>query len=378
MRFLHTADWHIGKKLHGYDLLKNQQRAMDEILTIAKQEAVDAIVIAGDLYDRSVPGVESVALLNQQLIKMNLTEKFPILAISGNHDSSTRLATGSPWYHQTQFHLHTTIEEALTPVELEDVQFFLLPYFEPIAARLFFADEEIRTISQGVLRVVEAMIASFDPTKKHVLVTHFFVAGSLRTDSETMIEVGGLDAVPVDVFDAFDYVALGHLHSKNALKTGKVRYSGSLLKYSLSELNDEKGVWIIDTDTPELTPLFHPLTPLQDMKVVEGSFKELTDPAFYQTFDREAFLHVLLTDQGVIPNMMHQLRAIYPNILSVERLNGHEVVMKERQQRLEKQSPQALSQQFFTDMTGSTFTTKQQQWLERGLAVANDTEKREN
>ena len=114
------------------------------------------------------------------------------------------------------------------------------------------------------------------------------------------------------------------------------------------------------------------------MKVVEGSFKELTDPAFYQTFDREAFLHVLLTDQGVIPNMMNQLRAIYPNILSVERLNGHEVVMKERQQRLEKQSPQALSQQFFTDMTGSTFTMKQQQWLERGLAVANDTEKRDN
>lgn len=377
MRFLHTADWHVGKKLHGYDLLANQQAAMDEILAIAKREAVDAIIIAGDLYDRSVPGVESVACLNQQLIKMNLTEGFPLLVISGNHDSSTRLATGNPWFHQTSFHLHTTLEEALVPIEFDEVQFFLLPYFEPIAARLYFEDEGIRSIGEGVIRVVEAMEATFNPLKKQVLVTHFFVAGSLRTDSETTIEVGGLDSVPIDVFEAFDYVALGHLHSKNAIKSGKIRYSGSLLKYSLSEINDEKGVWIIDTATEELSPVFHPLTPMQEMKVLEASFAELTNPDFYQRLDRLPFWQFLLTDSVVIPNMMNQLREIYPNILTVERLNGHEIVMKDKQQRVKNQSPQELSQNFFTEITGEGLTIKQINWLETGLTIANDTEKRE-
>lgn len=376
MRFLHTADWHIGKKLHGYDLLRNQQVAMDEILAIAKREAVDAIVIAGDLYDRSVPGVESVALLNQQLIKMNREEGIPLLIISGNHDSSTRLGTGSPWFQQTNFHLHTTLVEALQPIEFEEVQFYLLPYFEPIEARLHFEDETIRSIRESVIRVVEAMEATFNPNKKQVLVSHFFVAGSLRTDSETLIEVGGLDSIPVDAFDAFDYVALGHLHSKNAIKTGKVRYSGSLLKYSLSEVNDEKGVFIIDSE--EMEPDFHPLTPLQEIKVLESSFAELTNPEVYQNLDREAFWQFLLTDRGVIPNMMNQLREIYPNVLTVERVNGHEIVTKTLTQRGKNQSPHELSESFFAEITGDLLTSKQRQWLETGLQIANDTEKRES
>lgn len=376
MRFLHTADWHIGKKLHGYDLLANQQVAMDEILAIAKKEAVDAIVIAGDLYDRSVPGVESVALLNQQFIKMNREAGIPLLVISGNHDSSTRLATGSSWFQQTNFHLHTTLAEAIHPIEFEEVQFYLLPYFEPIEARLHFEDETIRSIRESVMRVVTAMEETFDPKKKQVLVSHFFVAGSLRTDSETLIEVGGLDSIPVDVFDAFDYVALGHLHSKNAIKIGKVRYSGSLLKYSLSEVSDEKGVFIIDSE--EMDPVFHPLTPLQEIRTLESSFAELTNPAIYHTLDRDAFWQFVLTDRGVIPNMMNQLREIYPNVLTVERLNGHEIVTKSVSQRGKNQSPQELSEDFFKEITGEGFTDKQRQWLADGLTFANDTEKREN
>ncbi|MFC7056185.1 exonuclease SbcCD subunit D [Enterococcus alcedinis] len=334
MRFLHTADWHIGKKLHGYDLLENQKAAMEEILAIAKKEAVDAIIIAGDLYDRSVPGIESIELLNKQFIQMNLEAELPILAVSGNHDSATRLATGGPWYKQRNFHLHTTLEEALVPVEFPEVQFFLLPYFEPIAARLYFEDDSLKTIGQAVGRVVEAMASAFDPNKKQVLVSHFFVAGSLRTDSETSVEVGGLDAVPVDVFAAFDYVALGHLHSKNAIKEGKVRYSGSLLKYSLSEINDEKGVWLIDSQTME--PVFQALTPLQDIQHYQASFAELTNPTIYQTLDRQAFWHFEITDRAIIPNMMNQLREIYPFVLTVERTNGHDVVVQTTKKRSKK------------------------------------------
>lgn len=376
MRFLHTADWHIGKKLHGYDLLENQKAAMEEILAIAKKEAVDAIIIAGDLYDRSVPGIESIELLNKQFIQMNLEAELPILAVSGNHDSATRLATGGPWYKQRNFHLHTTLEEALDPVEFPEVQFFLLPYFEPIAARLYFEDDSLKTIGQAVARVVEAMASAFDPNKKQVLVSHFFVAGSLRTDSETSVEVGGLDAVPVDVFAAFDYVALGHLHSKNAIKEGKVRYSGSLLKYSLSEINDEKGVWLIDSQTME--PVFQALTPLQDIQHYQASFAELTDPTVYQTLDRQAFWHFEITDRAIIPNMMNQLREIYPFVLTVERTNGHDVVVQTTKKRSKKVAPTVVLANFFNEVTGEELTDQQREWLETGLTMALDTEKKED
>lgn len=376
MRFLHTADWHIGKKLHGYDLLENQKAAMAEILAIAKKEAVDAIIIAGDLYDRSVPGIESIELLNKQFIQMNLEAELPILAVSGNHDSATRLATGGPWYKQRNFHLHTTLEEALVPVEFPEVQFFLLPYFEPIAARLYFEDDSLKTIGQAVARVVEAMASAFDPNKKQVLVSHFFVAGSLRTDSETSVEVGGLDAVPVDVFAAFDYVALGHLHSKNAIKEGKVRYSGSLLKYSLSEINDEKGVWLIDSQTME--PAFQALKPLQDIQHYQASFAELTDPSVYQTLDRQAFWHFEITDRAIIPNMMNQLREIYPFVLTVERTNGHEVVVQTTKKRSKKVAPPVVLANFFNEVTGEELTDQQREWLETGLTMALDTEKKED
>ncbi|GGI66339.1 nuclease SbcCD subunit D [Enterococcus alcedinis] len=376
MRFLHTADWHIGKKLHGYDLLENQKAAMEEILAIAKKEAVDAIIIAGDLYDRSVPGIESIELLNKQFIQMNLEAELPILAVSGNHDSATRLATGGPWYKQRNFHLHTTLEEALVPVEFPEVQFFLLPYFEPIAARLYFEDDSLKTIGQAVGRVVEAMASAFDPNKKQVLVSHFFVAGSLRTDSETSVEVGGLDAVPVDVFAAFDYVALGHLHSKNAIKEGKVRYSGSLLKYSLSEINDEKGVWLIDSQTME--PVFQALTPLQDIQHYQASFAELTNPTIYQTLDRQAFWHFEITDRAIIPNMMNQLREIYPFVLTVERTNGHDVVVQTTKKRSKKVAPTVVLANFFNEVTGEELTDQQREWLETGLTMALDTEKKED
>lgn len=375
MRFLHTADWHIGKKLHGYDLLADQKDSLAQILRLAKEEQVDAVVIAGDLYDRSVPSVEAVELLNQSLIQFNLEEELPILAISGNHDSSTRLGTGAPWYQQTNFHLVTDLSEAFAPVTMGDTQFFLLPYFEPIAARLYF-DEPLMTISDAVQRVVEEFVKLFDPTKKQVLVTHFFIAGGLRTESETPIEVGGLNSVPSELLQAFDYVALGHLHSKNALKKGSLRYSGSPLKFSLSELNDQKGVWIVDTEQAEIEPTFHPLKPLRDIRQMEASFAELIDPAFYQTVEREHFWQIQLTDRAVIPNMMNQLREIYPNILTVERVNGHESQTIQRLKKREQQ-PQKLVHTFFEEITGEELTKNQENWLQEGLQAALDTEKRD-
>lgn len=377
MRFLHTADWHIGKKLHGFDLLEDQKAAFDQILQIAKTEKVDAIVIAGDLYDRSVPAVEAIELFNQMVIEMNLQEKLPILAISGNHDSSTRLETGGPWFVQSDFYLHTRLEQAFQPIEMDDTQFFLLPYFEPISARLYFENEEIRTIEQAMKEVVKEMTMYFDPEKAHVLVSHFFVAGSEKTDSETKLMVGGLDTVPLATLDAFDYVALGHLHGKNALQSETARYSGSPLKFSLSELNQTKGVWLVDIDVQKLSVEFKEIQPIRDIVQIEGSFKELISPEFYETIQKDDYLHVQLTDRAVIPNMMNQLRQVYPRIIGVERLYGREdqAAKTTAKAGLKKLAPNQLVEQFFSEVTGEEPTGQQQKWIKEQLAEIHQSER---
>lgn len=371
MKVLHTADWHIGKKLHGYDLLSDQAYILDQILNIAQTEAVDAIIIAGDLYDRSVPAEDSVRLLNQTIARWNLTEEIPLLAISGNHDSATRLATGTPWFHQANFYLHTKLEEAFTPVEFADTQFYLLPYFEPVDARIYFEDPTIRTIHAAMPKVLEKIQASFDPTKRHILVSHFFVAGSSKTDSETKIEVGGLDGINGALLKDFDYVALGHLHGKNALNLENARYSGSPLKYSLSEKDQKKGVWLIDTETTELS--FRELVPLHEVREITASFAELLDPDYYTTIEREDYLALLLEDRAVIPNLMNRLRQVYPRIIQVERVNGYQTAVEKhiKAKNLKEKSPIDLAEEFFCEVSQNDMTSLQKEWIEMGLHKLN-------
>ncbi|MDT2737410.1 exonuclease SbcCD subunit D [Enterococcus pseudoavium] len=367
MKVLHTADWHLGKKLHGYDLLPDQAYILDQILKIAKAEAVDAIIIAGDLYDRSVPSEDSVRLLNQTLTDWNLKEKLPLLAISGNHDSATRLATGTPWFNQANFYLHTRLAEAFTPIDMGDTEFYLLPYFEPVDARIYFEDPELRTIKDAMPKVIQKIEDCFSPNKKHILVSHFFVAGSSKTDSETKIEVGGLDGINGALLENFDYVALGHLHGKDALKLPNARYSGSPLKYSLSEKDQAKGVWIVDTATNDFS--FQTLTPLHEVCELQASFAELLQPEFYTNFKRDDYLSLLLEDRAVIPNLMNQLRQVYPRIIQVERANGFETSIESQLKKanIKEKSPIDLSEEFFTAVSQNELTPQQRKWIEAGM-----------
>lgn len=362
MRFLHTGDLHIGEKIHGYDLLADQKEMLKQLLEIAQEEKVDALVLAGDLYDRSVPPVEAIEVFNQFIIQANLKMQLPILAISGNHDSGIRLEAGAPWYSQTNFFLHTRLVQAFQPVELGDTQFFLLPYFEPIAARIYFQDDSIHTIAEAMAKVIPEMEKNFLPDKQQVLVTHFFVAGSEKTESETKIEVGGLDSIPGGLLEKFDYVALGHLHNRNALQQEKMKYSGSPLKFSLSEINQQKGFWIVDL--PDLETTFREVEPLHEMRQVEASFEELMTPSFYAEINTEDYLEILLKDRDIIPNMMNQLRQVYPRILSVDRVNGRkESLRKSSYKELRQLSPQMLIENFFEEMTAEKLTVQQQQWV---------------
>lgn len=366
MKFLHTGDWHIGKKLNGYDLLEEQQDAFRQVMAIAEEEQVDAIVIAGDLYDRSVPSVEAVEVFNWMMREMNIEKKYPVLAVSGNHDSSIRLETGGPWYETLQFHLHTRLEQALKPVEMGNIQFFLLPYFEPFAARKYFEDESLKTIQQAVSAVVEEMEKNFDSNKKQVLVSHFFIAGSTTTDSETKVTVGGLDVVPLSLFKNFDYVALGHLHHRHALRSRHARYSGSLLKYSLSEADQTKGVWVVELadETPCIE--FFPVTPLRDVKVLEESFETLMSPSYYSDINREDYIGIRLTNKEIIPNVMNQLRSVYPRIIQLERAHGRtsQEMTVLASSDLRKKDPVTLFADFFETAVERPLTEQQKGWLE--------------
>ncbi|MFD1124227.1 exonuclease SbcCD subunit D [Lentilactobacillus raoultii] len=377
MRFLHTADWHIGRRLHGYDLTDEQQAAFQQIEQLALTEKVDGVIIAGDLYDRSMPAESSVAQLNQMLQQLNLVDKLPIYAISGNHDSAIRLATGTPWFKSTRFYMHTKLAQAFQPIELPDTQVFLLPYFEPFDAQQYFNDDQLQHLDQAFVPIVKKMVSLFDPAKKHLLVSHFFVDGSSTTDSETQLKVGGLAAVPVGLLESFDYVALGHLHGKDALHAPNARYSGSPVKFSLSEANQKKGVFIVDTDPFNLT--FRPLTPIRDVQQLTEDFATLIDPHFYKALNLDNYFGITLNDRQPIPNAMPRLRDIYPHIISLDRANGYDTEIEdsgESGDQIRQKDPMDLLGDFYRQVAKDDLSPQQIKWAKEALKIANDGGKR--
>ncbi len=368
MKILHTADWHIGKKLAGFDLLEDQQAIFQRLVEVAQDEKVDAIIIAGDLYDRALPNEAAVSAVNDMLFELNRKLNYPLLVVSGNHDSAVRLNTGRDWYASTGLYLNTELDQAFDPITLGDSQFFLLPYFEPVAARLYFNDDSLTNIAKAMVPVVAKMQTLFDPDKRHILVGHFFAAGSEHSDSETRVNVGGLDAVAVGDLAPFDYVALGHLHSRHALDAEKIQYSGSLLKYSVSEVAQEKGVYILDTAS--MTRKFIPLAPKRDVQHLTDSFEHLSDPAIYQELDRDAYTAITLTDTEVIPNVMAQLREIFPQVIGLDRQHGVQLTDRPTVAKLEKLSPTELLGDFYDHVSDSELTTAQMHWAKQALTTA--------
>lgn len=368
MRIMHTADWHIGKRLAGFDLAADQDAVFEELVKVAAQEQVDAIIIAGDLYDRANPSEESVLQVNHMLKRLNRELHYPLLVVSGNHDSGVRLGSGREWFDATGLFMHTTLAEAFTPVVLGDTQFFLLPYFEPVAARLYFDDATLTNINKAMYRVSQALQQQFDPAKKHVLVGHFFAAGSTHSESETLVNVGGLDAVAVSDLAAFDYVALGHLHNRHALNEAKVQYAGSLLKYSVSEAHQEKGVYILDTET--MRRKFVSIKPLHDLQHLTGTFAGFADPAGFSAAERDAYTALTLKDDTVIPNVMATLREIFPRLIGLDR--ERQVDLGEQPHANVKLAPTKLVAEFFHQVTGHGMSAEQLEWAKSALVKAKE------
>ena len=314
MKLIHLSDLHLGKRVNDFSMLEDQQYILAEILQIIDREKPDGVLIAGDIYDKSVPSAEAVALLDDFLVRLSKRE-LRIFVISGNHDSPERMAFGGRLMERSGVHLAPVYDGKVEPVVLTDqygpVKLYLLPFVKPSHVRRCFPEREIATYTDAVSAAIEAMEA--DTAVRNVLVTHQFVTGAARCDSEEL-SVGGTDNVDAAVFDPFDYVALGHIHGPQQVGRETVRYCGTPLKYSFSEAGHKKSVTVVELGAKgAVTIRTIPLKPLRDLVELRGTYEELTLRAFYEgtSYPRD-YIHIILTDEDDIPDAVGKLRIIYP------------------------------------------------------------------
>lgn len=321
MKFLHLADLHLGKRVNEFSMLEEQRYVLQQIIAMAAEERADGLFIAGDIYDRQVPSVDAVRLFDDFLTKMS-ERGVPVYLIGGNHDSIERVSFGARLMSGSGIHMATEYDGAVDVVTVRDeygeIDIWLLPYIKPAIVRAVWSEEatEVRTYQDAVSFVLSKM--KRDDKKRNVLLAHQFVAGGTTCDSEEHA-VGGLDQVDVSCFRGFDYVALGHLHGAQRVGTDTVRYSGTLLKYSFSEMNHKKSVTVVNLREKGNVEIYtRPVSPLHEMRGIRGSYAEVTNKANYADTDTKDYVYITLTDEEDIFDAVGKLRSIYPNLMKLD------------------------------------------------------------
>lgn len=319
MKFMHLSDLHLGKRLNEFSLIEDQEYILNEICSIIAAEKPDFIIIAGDIYDKPVPSAEAVGLFDDFLTRVSsLTDH--IFAISGNHDSAERIAFGCHIMEKSGIHMSPVYSGSTVPTVLTDeygeLCVYMLPFIKPLSVRRFFPDSVVESYTDAVNAAVDAMDIDF--TKRNIMITHQFVTGAQKSDSEE-ISVGGTDNVDSSAFDGFDYVALGHIHGPQNVGSERIRYCGTPLKYSFSEANQVKSVTVGEIhEKGSLEIRTVPLSPLRDMREIRGEFEQISSADFSRSGNKEDYLRVILTDDEEIPEAMGKLRTVYPNIMMIE------------------------------------------------------------
>jgi len=380
MKFLHTADLHIGKKIYEQSLLEDQAYILDRIYETALAEQVEAVVIAGDIYDRAIPSAEAVALLDEFLTKL-IEKRIPVIAVSGNHDSPERVSFAGRILEKQGLYIAGSTGETLKTVTLEDscgtVAFVCMPFVRPAVVGA-------ATSAQAVEELLGRHPMPLDMHRRNVLVTHFFVVGEKGeepelSESESDTQAGGLDGVPPSLFQCFDYVALGHIHKPQHMGKGHAYYAGSPLKYSFSEARWDKSVNIVELGEPgDITVRKVPLTPLRDMRIIRGRLAELMEP------DRVAsegegvkdYFQAVLTDTEELIDPMGTLRSAYPNVLCIEMEKNMDSQTQEYTSRLagQRKSTARLFGDFYEMLKGEPMDEKRREIVEEtaGEAAAEE------
>ncbi len=367
MKILHLSDLHLGKKVNEYSMIEDQRFILVRIINIIDEEKPDCIILAGDIYDKSVPSTEAVDLFDDFLFRLSQRDA-EVFVISGNHDSPERLAFGGRLMNESGVHLSPVYDGNIEPYKLTDsfgtVNFYMLPFVKPANVRRFFEDEEINSYTDAIRTAIEKM--DVDESERNVLITHQFVTGADRTESED-ISVGGTDNVDASVFDAFDYVALGHIHRPQNVSSERIRYCGTPLKYSFSEARDKKSVTVAELgEKGELSIRTVPLVPKRDLVELKGSYDELTLKSFYDgTSYQEDYVHITLTDENDIPDAIAKLRVIYHNIMKLDYDNARTRHSAEitADADVERKTPGELFADFYKLQNGTEMTPEQEEFI---------------
>lgn len=350
MKFIHLSDLHLGKRVNEFSMIEDQEYILTKIINVIDEEEPDGVLIAGDVYDRTIPSEDAMKLWDNFLIKL-AKRKVPVYAISGNHDSAVRFADHSKLVETTGIHLAPVFNGEVEMVSVEDkdgkVNIYMLPFVKPVVVRQFFPEEEIKDYTDACRVVVEHM--NVNEKERNILIAHQFVTGAARCESEEVV-VGGLDNVDVSVFDVFDYVALGHIHGKQSIGRETVRYCGTPLKYSFSEKDHQKSVSVVEIGKKgEVVIREIPLVPKHDLREIKGTYEELTCKKNYDGTPVDDYIHAVLTDEDDIPDAMGKLQIIYPNLmkLSYDNKRTRENRKIEDIQDIEKKSELELFEEFY-------------------------------
>lgn len=366
MKFLHLSDLHIGKRVNEFSMLEDQEYILTRIINVIDDEKPDVVVIAGDVYDKSVPSAEAVQLFDDFLCRL-AKRKLQVFVISGNHDSAERMAFGGRLMDISGVHMSPVYNGKVEAISLDDefgrVNFFMLPFVKPANVRRFFEDAQIESYTDAVRVAVENMNVNAD--ERNVIVTHQFVTGAEKCESEE-ISVGGSDNVDASVFDAFDYVALGHIHGPQNIGSEKVRYCGTPLKYSFSEAKHKKSVTVVEIgEKGSLKIRTVVLGPKRDMREIKGTYAEITLKDNYINTNTDDYMHITLTDEEDIPDAIGKLRVIYPNLMKLDYDNKRTRSSAKLDiiENIEQRSPLDLFAEFYENQNNQPMTDVQTEFM---------------
>lgn len=319
MKLIHISDLHIGKRVNEVSMLQDQKYILMEVLNIADKEKIDGVIIAGDIYDKSVPSAEAVLVFDDFLTRLSQKNYYTFI-ISGNHDSPERIAFGSKLLNKNKVFISPVYSGKINPVVIEDeygvINFYLIPFIKPANVRKYYEDMEISNYSDAMKIIVNSLDMNVE--ERNIGVVHQLVTGAGRCDSED-ISVGGLDNIDIDVFDEFDYVALGHIHGPQNIGEKYIRYCGTPLKYSASESSHNKSITIVEIKEKGNVQINTiPLIPLHDMRKIKGKYMDLMNRNYYEQEDTDDYIYVTLTDEEEIPEAIGKMKSVYPNIMKLE------------------------------------------------------------
>ncbi len=366
MKIIHTGDWHIGKLVHGLHMTEDQRYILKQLVSLIEEENPDVLIIAGDIYDRSVPPVEAVELLDETLSAIVVKYKTKVILIAGNHDSPDRVGFANKMLRDNGLFITGNLSASIQPIVIEDefgpISFYPIPYSEPALVRELLGDEKIRSHDAAMKGIIDRINENIDLKSRNICIAHGYVIGTqslVESESERPLSIGGSDYVSVEYFDSFNYVALGHLHGPQRVKNDHIRYSGSLMKYSFSEANQKKSVTLINMDQAGNIEIeMKELQPIRDMRIIKGKIENLIDPDVYSKTNTDDYIKAVLTDRGELVDAISKLRAVYPNVLRMEkeqfdREAGHDQTSASSE--FTKKNPLDLFSEFYENVSGEAF-----------------------